>query len=1148
MPRVLTAKISIPQLPAGYVDRERLTRQWYRGRARRLCLVTAGAGYGKTTFLAGRARECARGCLWYAVDELDHDPAVFLSHLGAVLKIPEPAMAGGALDLGEPRVLQRMLASIAHGLQGEASPEMLVLDDLHLLPESSRTLGLLNRLIRYAPDTCRVVLASREPVGIATGRLHSQGRVARMSAQDLAFRENELQELFAKRFPGERLGPSLARRILGRTEGWAAGIEVLLQALDGASDEAVTHALDRLEAHGSQWFDYFAEEVLQRLDEPMRDFLLRSAVFPRLEPRMCNQVLGIRTSQTLLQQAADRNIFTFALAESGAGYRYHHLFREFLLSRLRVSLPPRRLRSLYRQAARSLSRGGAWAEAASCLAEGGDHVALLALLSKQGDKLLAGGQHQVLERALESLPPGKLRTSADALMIQGRVLDIRGDWDEAERCYRRAIKRCTRSGRLAELKDLLAHLLLRRGKYRACLRLSRQLLTELGKRHPNLRGQLLTNMGLAYCEMGRLREGEDAFLEAQRLFRQGGDRAAEGRVHYLLAANVHYRRGDFRRAREAARRSILVFRKIHDPRRLCLSLGVLGFITAVVGSVREARALTHRAARMAEGLEYPVVLGYCHHSFALCDLLEGDDAAARAHFAEAIEIADALGEPALRVMARLGLAECDWRSTGARRQPPGRGRGQGAGRVERACREILALAREIGDPFTEARTRILLGQVAWAQKPRSAQHHWREAQTQLQRLGGVYDHHRLLLVRLALGGYGPAEEAEHLRALIEGTAVHEHDFLFTRIDPAGGARVLTRALALGIQPRHVGNLLVQLGDDALPPLIEMLDALEPGADEVRLRAVDVLSQIPGRPARQLLERLAAPTAGRETPAEKASEASPERSAAREAIRELERQPRAPLRIVALGGLEVSVGERELGPSAWRSVRARRLFQLLLLHRFRWVPREVILESLWPETDPERGANNLWQTMHVLRRTLEPTLKEARQSAYIRTREEGCRLAPGDGHRFDVEAFEQAVSAGDRHWHHGRGRPAENAWREAVELYRGDLFAESPYVEFTIPDRERLRELFLRCLMHLLDGCERGKRWDECAALSRRALELDPYQEELHRHRIQALLALGHRREGLEAYHAYEKMMVREMGLMPNRAMRSLAERIVGAGG
>ncbi len=1135
-PEVLTAKISIPQQPAGYLERDRLARQWRRGAGRRLWVVTAGAGYGKTTFLASRARACEKGCLWYSVDELDHDPSVFLGHLGAVLGIPEPAAARASLDLGEPRVLQGMLAAIAHGLQGETSPEMIVLDDLHLLPEHSRTLRFLDRLIRYVPPDCRVVLASREPVGIATGRLQSQGTVARLNARDLAFREKELQELFAMRFPGERLSPSLARRILARTEGWAAGLEVLLQALEGTSSEAVTDALSRLEAHGSHWFTYFAEEVLQRLDDRMRDFLLRSSVFPRLEPRMCNRVLGIRTSQALLQQAADRNIFTFALTEPGAGYRYHHLFREFLLSRLRVSLPPRKLRVLYRRAAQSLSRGGAWAEAAACLADSGDHVALLELLSKQGEKLLAGGQHQVLERALESVPPGKLRKSPEALMIKGRVLDIRGEWEEAEQCYRRAIKRCTRAGRIAELKDLLAHLLLRRGKYRACLRLSRQLLTELGRRHPNLRGQLLTNMGLAYCEMGRLREGEDAFIEAQRLFRQGGDRAGEGRVFYLLAANVHYRRGEFRRAREAARRAILVFRKIHDPRRLCLSLGVLGFITAVTGSLREARALTHRALRMAEGLEYPVVVGYCHHTFGLCDLLENEYASARGHFTEAVEIADSLGDPALRLMPRLGLAECDWRSGDAR-----------AARVERACREILALAQKLGDPLSEARARILLGHVVWAQKPRSAHHQWREAETCLQRLGGVFDRHRLLLLRLALGSYGPAEETERLRELIEGAALHQHDFLFTSIDPVPAARVLTRALALGIQTRHAGDLLVQLGEPALPALTAMLGSVDPEADEVRRSAIEVLSQIPGRPARRLLERLAATPAPGDEAAGDRPGASADRSPSNEAIRELERQPRAALQILALGGLEVSVGDRTLGPSAWRSVRARRLFQLLLLNRFRWVPREVILEALWPETDPERGANNLWQTMHLLRRTLEPELKEARQSAYIRTREEACRLAAGDGYHFDVELFESAVAAGDREWQQDRPRAAEKAWRQALDLYRGDLFAENPYEEFTISDRERLRELFLRCLTHLLTRCERGKRWEECAALSRRALELDPYQEDLHRHRIQALLALGHRREGLDAYHAYEKMVVQEMGLMPNRAMRALADRIVEAG-
>ncbi len=1116
---VLTAKISIPHVPPGYIGRERLDRLWTRWRERGLWVVTAGAGYGKSSFLAARAQAIDGVCLWYSVDELDHDPAVFLAHLNAALGTSRSPAAPGGSDLAEPRALQRMLAVLAHALQGPAAPALLVFDDLHLLPSDSPTWRFLERFLAYVPPACQVVLASREPIAIATARRQVHGKAVRLTAADLAFREAELRAFFAARFGSDSLSPALARRILARTEGWAAGIEVLFQALEGTSREAIAEALDRLGEQGGRWFEYFAEEVLQRLDDRMQDFLMRSSIFPRLDPGVCNQVLGLHTSQIWLRRAAEQNIFTFALESPGAGYRYHHLFRRFLQSRLHATLSPRALRALYRKAARALMKSGAWAEAAACWAEAGDHPALLRLLERQGVALLAAGQHQVLVRALDSLPPRRLSQSPAALMIMGRIADIRGEWPEAEKCYRRALRTCDRPARTAELKDLLAHLLLRQGKYGACLKLSRQLLAELGRRKPVLRAQLMTHMGLAHSETGRLEEGERCFQEAERLFRQQGHRPGQGRVLYLLAANIHYRRGEFRRARHASRKAILIFRKIHDPRRLCLSLGVLGFITASTGALREARALTQRALRLAEGLEYQVLVGYCHHTFGLCDLLEDDLAGARGHFSQAHTIADSLGDPALRILPRLGLAECALRAA----QPT---------RAEPVCREGLAIAQAMGDPLGEARARMLLGEILWETRPRSARAQWVQADALLDRMGAAFDRNRLLLTRLAHGAVAASQEPARLAELIENVTVQEHEFLLTRVASPAAARVLPRALRHGIQPDRVAALLVQLGPPVLPGLEACIDAEPRASDQIGQRLVEVLSQIPGDEARRLLTSLAA--RGR----------SDQDTAALEAIRELERPPAPPLHILALGTMEVRAGGHQLGHAAWRSARARRLLQLLLIHRFRWVPREVILDTLWPEAEPEKGANNLWQTMHVLRRTLEPGLREARQSAYLRARGEACRLAPGEGYTYDVEQFERAAAGGERLWQQGKFAAAEKQWLQATELYRGELFAESPYEEFAIADRERLREILLRTLLHLLEQYEHGRRWPEMALLSRRALEIDPYQEESHRYRVQAQLALGHRREALDAYHEYEKMMVREMGLMPTQAMRALAEQIV----
>lgn len=1114
-PFLLTSKISVPHLPPGYTARPRLDDLWEKWAKRKLWVVTAGAGYGKTSFLAAHAHANKATTIWYAADEVDQDVTVFCVHLNEALHLETKELASGWTDPTDPRTQSQMLAGIVQALQNRPEETLLVFDDLHLLRTAGQTQRFLERLIQHLPGHCRVVLASREPIEIAAGRHGAQGKLARVTAKDLAFREKELRALFMQRFPGHQLPASIAQRITLATEGWAAGIEIFLQALVGVSPEEIGEALDDLISQGHGWFDYFAQEVLRRLDERTRDFLLRSAVLPRIEPRFCNQVLRIRDSRAQLSALCKRNMFTFSLSGPELQYRYHHLFREFLLAHLETYLSSTELQTLRGRAAKGFIQSEAWAEAAACLAEAGDSKATLHLIEQQGEKLLATGRNQVVQKALDAVPPRMRAQSPTALLLQGRILDIHGQWDEAESVYRRALRICKRKERRTELKSLIAQLLLKRGKYQACINLCRKALADQAAKNTAVGGALYAHLGVALGELGRLEDGERHLQRARETYRKSHDLDGEGRALYLLAANIYYRRGSYQQAKDAARKSLLIFKRTKNPGRLSLSLGVLGFIAATTGVVREAEELTQRALRIAHGLDYQIVVGYCRYTLGLSALVEKDFTRAQEHFESARQTGEQLGETSLRTLPRLGQAEIDWCT----------------GRFARAlenCRQIVKELSGTGDLLGEARARVLLGQMLWDGEPKRAQYQWNQAEKSLRAMGAHFDLHRLLLLRLWAGSYPQRTAGEKLRELVEGTAQHRHDFLFTILEREAAPAVLSMALREEVEPTFCAGLLVQFGSPAIPVLAEL--AQESSA--VRGRVVDILSQLGGSEAREVLGKLASPLKG-----------EPDQ-AAQLAAQELLRQPATPLVIRALGPLEIQAGERRLEHSAWRSARARRLLQLLLIHRFRWVPRDVVLEALWPDADPDKSANSLWQTMHVLRRLLEPDLKEARLSAYVRLRDEACRLMPGEDYSFDVELFESAVKNAEKAWPNRKSANVETPLRRAAELYRGDLFVENPYEEFATAERERLREMLLRTLRRLLQLHTERSNWEEAVITSRRALEVDSYQEDIHWFRVQAHLRLGHRREALDAYHQYEEMLVREMGLLPSDRMRALADQVV----
>jgi DNA-binding SARP family transcriptional activator len=495
-------------------------------------------------------------------------------------------------------------------------------------------------------------------------------------------------------------------------------------------------------------------------------------------------------------------------------------------------------------------------------------------------------------------------------------------------------------------------------------------------------------------------------------------------------------------------------------------------------------------------------------------MAEGDLALAQAHLEKTIEIGAALEEQEFAVLPRLGLAEIAL----ARRNRHA---------ALRLARIALASGQRARTPWQVGRCHLLLGRLARTRA--AAGRSWREAEAIFHRIGARYDLHHAWLLLLAAGDVPSRARRSMLRRLLAGVARDEHDALLREIEPEAGASVLSEALRCDVEVEYASTLLAGLGSRAVPHLRALLEDPRQGT-----RAVELLALIGGDEARAAVAR----AAGRTDEVGRAAQGELSDAAA---------VPPSPLRIRTLGSFEVISGSRRLTHADWKSARALRLFLLLLHHRFRWVPRETLIESLWPEAEPEKGSNNLRQSIHLLRGALEPDLRGNQTSRYIRARHEACRLDPGEGHEYDVEPLESALQQAERLWSatpRGRARPA---LREALALYPGDFLAEYPYEEFAATEREYLRDRVLIAMERLLELLAESQSWAEVEILSRQALALDSYRESHHRCLVLAQLRLGHRREALAACDEYERTMVREMGLPPSARMQALTEEVLALG-
>ena len=1085
----------IPPPPRGYLARPRLDAHWRSWCDRRLVLVTAGAGFGKTSFLSGNVRRDPRPCLWFSLEDVDREPSMFYARLSG----SDPAQHGRVRG----RALGWLLDALRSGIP------VVVIDDVQVVSECPEIIASLEELVRNLPPGCTAVLSSREPVPMRIARLRAEGGVASLASSDFLFTEDEVARLLRFRFPGTRLLPALAKRIAGETEGWAAGIEILLQACNGASPFAIDEALEIKAGAREGWFAYFVEEVLSRLDPHVRDFARRASLLPYLDPDLCDRTLGVSDSRHLLEELCRRNLFTFR-ESSGEVFRFHHLFRAALRGQLARDLDPASLRSLQLGVARGLAQAARWAEAAAIYAEAGNQEDAVESMERCGSQLLAAGQYRALEQALQRIPESRRADRASIQMLQGRLLDVQGRWEEATAYLQRALRLARSNAVRDELVSLLVMTLVRKGQRDRALALCRRSLVRNAASQPRVRATLSCLEGLLAAERGRLDDSERHLLASVALSRRIGDPGGEGRALFVLAANVLVWRGEFEAAKNAARQSLLVHQRAGDQRGACHSIAVLSFLALGERDVRTAKDLAGRSLAQAEEIGCRLIEGLSRCLLGRCALLDGNLEAAQEEFAAAGRIERDMHEPFFAIYLRTGLAQLALAE----------GRGPRARSLAAAA---MRFARLGGDRVEEGHIAVLFGLIEERTRPDCAERWWRKAEAAFRKMGADYEIHRLQLLRLDLGRMPHAERRRTLESLVAGVAAKGHEFLLLDIAPERAARVLPEALRLDVEPGFVASILQRLGTRSVPGLAALADE---GPDPVRERAVGLLATIGGTESRSVLRRVAGSTsrAGR---------------AALRAAREMDRSPEEPLRIAALGSFSIGLGDLDITRSVARSAQSLRLLQYLVVRRFAWVAREEILEAFWSGVDPCKADNRLRQCVHVLRRQIWIAGEAARHSRYVAFMNGSYRLDPGAGYQYDVERFERDLEDGARLQEAGKVA-AETKLRSALELYRGAFLEESPYEDFAAVERERLRERFIECLSRLLDLLSVRLRWEECVPLALRGIAEDSFNEMFHWHLVHSHIRLRHRQKAVECYQRYEELMARDLDLAPSPKMRALA--------
>jgi LuxR family transcriptional regulator, maltose regulon positive regulatory protein len=370
-----------------------------------IVLVVAPAGYGKSTLMAqwhGQLLERKVPCAWLSLDPDDDDKVRFMRHLVAALDKAGARIGqamGANLSADFPSGPKTLLEALAYDLAGLEQRVVLFLDDLHFV-QSTEVLEILDWLVNYAPHTLQRVIGSREKPRLRLSGLRVRRQMFELDMRQLRFDSQEAAEFYRKRL-GQDLPKDDLERLLTKTEGWPAALELVALALSDPTDR--DEFIEQFAGTDSSLVEYLGEALLSRLDERTRNFVFRISMFDRISGSLA-QALGEADAEERLHGLRSRHLFLIPLDRSGTWVRFHHLVGEFFRERYRRTHPL--------QARECLQSGGHWLhvngyveEAVNCLIRAQDwQQATLWVAESVEEFVFRRGYHQTILRWMNALP------------------------------------------------------------------------------------------------------------------------------------------------------------------------------------------------------------------------------------------------------------------------------------------------------------------------------------------------------------------------------------------------------------------------------------------------------------------------------------------------------------------------------------------------------------------------------------------------------------------------------------------------------------------------------------------------------------------------------------------------------------------------
>lgn len=1070
---VQISKVQAPPLRDETLARDRLL-DWLSVKIhRRVVLVVAEAGYGKTTLLADFTRRTRIRVLWFRLDRGDRDWVGFIAYLVAAVRIhvPDFGQATSAL-LRETATTAPPMDTVLDTFLRELTalpndPSALVFDDFHLVDDSPDVRHILRELLTRGPERMSFVFATRSEPPIRLARLRALGEVAELGTDDLRFDAAETERLFRETYE-MRLEPAMLAELNRRTEGWAASLQLVRAALHDRDPGQVRSFISSLSGAEGHLYEYLAEEVIGELPRDLQQFLMRTSLLETVDLTLGPVAADVdeETARSLIEAGERHGLFGKGGPRSRHVVRAHPLVRDFLQARLIRAVGEHGAREIHLRVARAAEVTN-WRVSTRHYLAGGQPQAAKRVLEEALEIIFATGAYDAAQDLATALASDSLSATVE-LLIRSRVAQQRGALEEGRALAEEAWAQDP--GSSAALLNLVTARSLA-GDVPAALEANRILEDST---HTEL-----AEIGRAFQRTMEASVAGPLDVAVKDILQISARHRDRGRLHYLGVsalnlALIELARGRWEEGIASADEAIASLSKTSAGVELVSARLARAHLLGYRGDMEGAR----QELKAAEGVAGPGQAQEFASEVAMLEGFLGD--AERAwplldQVSESFDESVDSGEQGIYARALLHLRRGD---------------------LAAAVRDIGRL--QFGVPRTaiafEARRHLMAGAVLQLdQHPESLAAIGRGVELARRQKAQLWVRYGELL--MALHGTASAVAGEIMRAASSHPVV----------------------LSMAAEP--LLSRLADLSDESFEAV-----RLEATARPDRWRT-SIRRSLPtenARVRRFAARLLAAIGERRDVPRlREVGQAFRDRSLHQVAY-ELARRLADKVLVEDMGKVRVRIGARVVeGPEMRRKVLA---LLCLLVSRARFAAtREEVVDSLWPENDPTSALNSLNQTVYFLRRVFEPEYLDATSPGYVGQDGETVWLDAGLVDAVSHKCLEII-----------RSMPTEPSTEGALllaEQYRGHFALDFAYEEWASQYRDSLHAGYLRVMEHAIKLDLRTGHVGRGIFLAERAAEVDPEAEEIQVSLIRLYRMSGAHAAAAEQYGHYAQAL-RELGVEP----------------